>query len=247
MKCKQHIKALSLFIFLLSLLVRPALATDDRFQKATTAYSAGEYQLAIDTFESLAEEGLSSVLLYNLATSYAQAGQTGMAILNYERAARLAPEDSDIRGNLHHLRKEKGLFQGEQTVPQHFVGLLGLNQWTVLALCSFVLFAAILLLPLSLPVKKSSRRIVAVLCLLLAISASMGVYGQYLHYHDGVVVVADARLRISPFESAASTGSIKEGRLLTPLKAHNDYVLVKDETGRTGWLARNEFMAIATP
>jgi tetratricopeptide (TPR) repeat protein len=247
MKCKQHIKFISLSVFLLLLVIRPALATDDRFQTATTAYSAGEYQLAIETFESLAEDGLSSVLLYNLANSYAQAGQTGMAILNYEKASRLAPGDSDIRGNLEHLRKEKGLFQGEQTISQRFVGLLGLDQWTVLALCGFVLLAVILLLPSSLAMKKSSRRIVAVICLLAAISASLGAYGQYLHYHDAVVVVPDARLRISPFESAASTGSIKEGRLLTPLKTHNNYVLVKDETGRTGWLASNEFMSIAMP
>ncbi len=246
MKCKQQVNRIAFFVFLLLLAIRPALAADDLFHKATRAYSAGEYQLAIDTFESLAVDGMSSTLLYNLANSYAQAGQTGMAILNYEKASRLAPGDSDIRGNLELLRKEKGLFQEEQTITQRFVGFLGLNQWTILALCGFVLLALILLLPPSLSMKKSSRRIVAVLCLLLTISASMGMYGQIRHYRDAVVVVADARLRISPFESAASTGSIQEGRLLTPLKTHNNYVLVKDETGRSGWLASKELRSIAT-
>ncbi len=246
MKYTQQVRSITLFVFLLSLALRPALAADDRFHKATTAYSAGEYQVAIDTFASLAEDDLSSVLLYNLANSYAQAGQTGMAILHYERASRLAPGDSDIRGNLELLRKERGLFQEEQTITQHFVGLLGLNQWTILALCGFVLLALVLLLPPSRNMKKSSQRIVAMICLLLATSASMGMYGQFLHYHDAVVVVADARLRISPFESAASTGSIQEGRLLTPIKTHNNYVLLKDETGRSGWLASEEFRAIAT-
>lgn len=246
MKCKQQVKFIPLFVFLLLLALRPALAADEQFQKAAIAYSAGEYQLAIDSFESLAEDGVSSTLLYNLGNSYAQAGQTGMAILNYEKASRLAPGDSDIRGNLELLRKEKGLFQEEQTLTQRFVGLLGLNQWTILALCGFVLLAVVLLLPPSLNMKKSSQRIVAVVSLLLSMGASMGIYGQFLHYCDAVVVVADARLRISPFESAASTGSIQEGRLLTPLKTHNNYVLVKDETGRSGWLASNEFRAIAT-
>lgn len=246
MKCKQQVTSIAFFVFLLLLSIRPALAADDLFHKATKAYSAGEYQLAIDTFEFLAADGLSSTLLYNLANSYAQAGQTGMAILNYERASRLAPGDSDIRGNLELLRKEKGLFQEEQSLTQRFVGLLGLDQWTIMALCGFVLLALILLLPASLSMKKSLRRTVAVACLLLAISASMGMYGQVRHYRDAVVIVDNARLRISPFESAASTGSIQEGRLLTPLKTHKDYVLVKDETGRSGWMASKEFRAIAT-
>lgn len=247
MKCKQQVIRIAFFVFLLLLAIRPALAADDDlFHKATRAYSAGEYQLAIDSFESLAADGLSSTLLYNLANSYAQAGQTGMAILNYEKASRLAPGDSDIRGNLELLRKEKGLFQEEQTITQRFVGFLGLNQWTILALCGFVLLALILLLPSSLSMKRSSRRIVVGVCLLLTMSAGMGMYGQVRHYRDAVVVVADARLRISPFESAASTGSIQEGRLLTPLQTHNNYVLVKDETGRSGWLASKEFRAIAT-
>jgi len=37
------------------------------------------------------EEGYSAAGLYNLANSYARAGQPGMAVLNYERARLLAP------------------------------------------------------------------------------------------------------------------------------------------------------------
>lgn len=246
MSCKQHLKRVSFVVLLCMATIRPALATEGRFQKATVAHSVGEYQLAIDILEDLTEEGVSPSLFYNLANSYAQADRVGMAILNYERGLRLAPGDSDIRGNMELVRREKGLFQEEQTVSQRFVGLLGLNQWTILAAGAFVLFALFLLLPPSLGMKKKTRKSLAVVCLLLAITGGMGMYGQYLHYRDGVVVVADARLRISPFESAASTGIIPEGRLLTPFKTHNNYVLVKDETGRRGWLASDDFIQIAT-
>src|SRR5216684_1133792 len=42
--------------------------------------------------------------LYNLANSYARAGKPGLAVLNYERAWLLAPDDADINANLEYVR-----------------------------------------------------------------------------------------------------------------------------------------------
>src|SRR5271170_2004393 len=42
--------------------------------------------------------------LYNLANSYARAGKPGLAVLSYERAALLAPDDPDINANLAYVR-----------------------------------------------------------------------------------------------------------------------------------------------
>jgi len=236
-----------LSVLFLAFLSHPLLAADSSFEQGIMAYETGDYQRAIETFEKLSENGVSAALLYNLANSYAQSDQTGMAILNYKRASYLKPGDSDIQGNLELLRKEKGLFQEEQNLTQRFVGLLGINQWTILAAGGFVCFAVVLLVPPTLlRLQTGPRRMWALFCLLLSISAGLGMYGSYLHYQDGVVVAQDARLQVSPFASAASTGTIQEGRLLTPLKVHSNYVLVKDETGRSGWLAAEDFIQIAT-
>src|ERR1700730_10353608 len=42
--------------------------------------------------------------LYNLANAYARAGKPGLAVLNYERASLLAPDDADINANLEYVR-----------------------------------------------------------------------------------------------------------------------------------------------
>src|SRR6267142_4868918 len=42
--------------------------------------------------------------LYILANSYARAGKPGLAVLNYERASLLAPDDADINANLEYVR-----------------------------------------------------------------------------------------------------------------------------------------------
>lgn len=245
MNYKKSFQTLSLIAFFLLLAFGSAQAASERFVKGINAYSEGYYEIAIENFESLSRDGLSSTLLYNLANSYAQNGQTGMAILNYERAARLSPGDSDIQGNLELLRKEKTLFQEEQSVSQRLIQMLGLDQWTILATVGFVLFAICLVLPATPRLKTNTRRLVAVVSVLLTVVSAFGIVGQYGHYHDAVVVAADVKLRLSPFESAAASGSIQEGRLLTPVKTHNNYTLVRDETGRSGWLANEHFMFIA--
>ena len=49
--------------------------------------------------------GHSAASLYNLANAYARAGKPGMAILNYERARLLEPNDPDIEANLRSVRE----------------------------------------------------------------------------------------------------------------------------------------------
>src|SRR4030081_3271382 len=56
-----------------------------------------------------AQAGYSAPALYNLANAYARAGKPGLAVLNYERARLLEPNDSDIDANLRHVRKAAGL------------------------------------------------------------------------------------------------------------------------------------------
>lgn len=248
-RCLQGLVFFSRLSLLLLLIAQMGWAGEqerqNQFQNGASAYSRGDYKTAIQTLESLIQDGVSAPLFYNLANSYAQDGQSGRAILNYERALRLAPGDSDIRGNQELVRKEKGLFQEEQSFVQRCVSFLGLNQWLALATTASVLFAVVLLLPVSLPVKRRSRYTVAAGCLFVTITAGIGAVAQYQHWHDGVVVTSDARLRVSPFESAASTGIIQEGRLLHPGKSHNNFILVEDETGRTGWLSVDAFELIA--
>ena len=49
------------------------------------------------------EPGYSADGLYNLANSYARAGKPGLAVLNYERADLLKPNDPDIEANLRYV------------------------------------------------------------------------------------------------------------------------------------------------
>lgn len=241
------VKKIILFLFILLNFSSHTLAEDvqGRLDAANGAHSRGEYEKAISLYQGILEqEGLSSAVLYNLANTYAQKGEVGMAVLSYERALRISPSDPDIVGNLAKVRKDSGLFMEEKGKIEQLVAKLSIDSWVLLGLSSFSLMLVLLFLRLR--VKPAPRPYFAgwagaVLTLVFSITAVA--YGS--QNYDPLVVVADnAKLQISPFAGASSSGSIEEGRLLFPLKTHGDYIYVTDRAGRKGWLVQEAAISV---
>lgn len=221
------------------------------FIAAGKAYDAGDWSKAIQTYEALiAHAGFSASLCYNLANSYARNGQTGKAVLGYERALRLAPNDADIRHNLELLRQEKGLSQEETPFVHRAGALLGLDQWSVLAA---ILLAALSLIQFVTWRFTLSTRLsysLTGVCLLLLSISSAGIAIQYQSWQQAVIITPKTPLLISPFAGAISTGVIEEGRLVRVIKNHGNYALIKDESGhsgdgQSGWIPDTSFEPIA--
>lgn len=220
-------------------------AEDKLLQQGNEAYSRGKFEEAIASYEQLIDQaGFSAPALYNLANSYALAGKTGLAVLNYERALRLAPGDSDIAGNLELVRKESGLFAGESTLAEQIFLLLHPDQWALLILLALVLFTLFRLSALKVRFSGKVSGTVAALCLFLLVFGAAGTLFRHRHFNPAVVVVPDNRLLVSPFPSAASVGAIQEGRLVYPDKEYGDFVHVTDETRRKGWLPWNSLLHV---
>lgn len=76
-----------------------------RFFTGVEAYKSGQYETAITHFQDLARSGLTSAgLYYNLASAYLKNGELGSAILWYERALQLSPDDPVLKFNLTYAR-----------------------------------------------------------------------------------------------------------------------------------------------
>ncbi|MDD3813603.1 MAG: tetratricopeptide repeat protein [Desulfocapsaceae bacterium] len=216
------------------------------FLEANRAYEAGDLTRAIRIYEDLAAHaGVSASLCYNLANSYARNGQTGKAVLEYERALLLAPGNADIHTNLERLRQAKGLFQKDIPWWQKMGGLLGLNQWTVLAAIILLALALFHLGTLRFAVLRRFSSSLTAACLLLFCLCSAGGAIQYRNWQQAVIIAPDARLLLSPFDGAGSTGIIEEGRLIRIIKRHDSYALINDENGRSGWVPDSSFAFIA--
>ena len=79
-----------------------------RLVQANTAYDAGEYGKALETYKALAERHGSGALYYNLGNAYLRTGHLGEAIAAYRRGQYLEPRNQDIRANLAFARKSAG-------------------------------------------------------------------------------------------------------------------------------------------
>lgn len=70
-------------------------------QLADSAYAADDYTLAAELYQQIIDScGTSSALYYNLGNCHYRMGQSGLAIVDYERALRLDPSNEDARTNL---------------------------------------------------------------------------------------------------------------------------------------------------
>jgi hypothetical protein len=94
------------------------------------AWLVGLTLFAGQTLAEPAPAGFSAAGLYNLANAYARAGKPGMAVLNYERARLLAPNDPDIEANLNYVLEASRL---PSDVPNAFARALRAAAPTVAA------------------------------------------------------------------------------------------------------------------
>ncbi len=108
------------WIILLCCLGVQADTPQRQLQEANEAYQQKNYTLAIDRYESLVQEGVQSKeLYYNLGNAYYRNQRLGKAILYYERALKLAPNDADIQHNLQIAAYERKDDFGE--IPPFFL------------------------------------------------------------------------------------------------------------------------------
>ncbi len=90
-----------LYVFLLIAPKAEIGKANSDFQKGNEFYQKGDYQQAVEMYETALATGYESAeLYYNLGNSYFKSNQIGKTILNYERAKKLAPRDEDILFNL---------------------------------------------------------------------------------------------------------------------------------------------------
>lgn len=101
----RHVVSCTLLLFPLSTTEAAADETTptahEQFQRANNSYEAGKFDEALAAYDRLVQtDGSSPALAYNLGNTHYRLGHTGLAILWYERARRLAPRDEEIRFNL---------------------------------------------------------------------------------------------------------------------------------------------------
>jgi hypothetical protein len=240
--------------------VLPATAQtlDQRFEEANGAYHRDEWSEAIRQYAVIRDQfgANTPALAYNTGTAHARQGRSGLAILAFERARRMAPPNAlaaDIQANLaivratlaeeHRRSAGKELYSfGDaaplwtrffQTIPAPTL------RWSFAGT-----LALLILVWIGYRTQRSRGRALGSLltiavCLTLASGfMALGNHWTTDHITVGVIVGVDAQLR-DGLHDQAGRQSVPEGLSVRILEGsiQRDHLRVQLTNGREGWMA----------
>ena len=112
-----------------------------QIDNAENSFKKGNFLKTIEMYESLIqiEEVEDPYVYYNLSNAYYRAGNIGKAILNIEKASKLAPRDKDIKENMQFLHAEAGQ-EREQNIQDILLKHFSLNEITIASSIFIILF-----------------------------------------------------------------------------------------------------------
>jgi len=215
---------------------------------AEVYFKNAQYQKSIEAYEKILESGEeSSALFYNLGNAYYKLNDIPLAITNYERAKRLAPNDEDIDFNLR-LAKTQTVDKVE-SLPVFFLtawynaltGIISTNIWAYVSVLAFLLSLSLVLLYLfsrSVRLKKITFISAAFLLTMSLVSMASSYNQKKLNFDRNFAIITNPSVNIksSPNENSTSLFILHAGTKLQVLDQIQDWYKVKIENGETGWI-----------
>jgi tetratricopeptide (TPR) repeat protein len=239
---------LTLFFLLLACVVGRAADAGDGFDAANKLYEEGKFSEAAAAYGKLVQSGtVSSAVYFNLGNAFFKSGQLGEALAAYRDAEWISPRDPEVRGNLQFVR---GQVQGP-TLPtgdaQRWLAALTINEWATFAAVVLWLWLALLVSIQFRPAWKQSLRGwlwfggIAT----LALCGCLVVAYENSSMKTAIVVKKDAVLHNGPLDEAPGGITVHDGAELTVIDNKNDWLQVRIDNNRIGWLKRDQVVLAA--
>ena len=235
------LKSPYLLLLLLTLpLALPAQSPEVFFGEANEAYSRGEYEKAIGLYQRALEEAASAALHYNLGNAFYRTGQSGRAILHFEKALALDPTNPEALANLSFVREAAELPIPEYGPLTRFARLLPLNTWIWLLAGSFWSALAFTLIPRLYGGGDFFTRTLLTAAILLILAASSALIDYHKRSRASIILNNDTPLLVAPSSQSPEAGYLRAGELATIEKQHEDYYYLNLGNGKTGWVRHTE-------
>lgn len=224
--------------------------------EADSAYIKGNYAQAIQIYEDILRQGEAAEIYYNLGNSYYKSDNIARAILNYERALLLRPDNQDIRANLEIARSKT--VDKIVPIPEIFfvswgkslINSLNIDSWARLGIVSFLLcLVAVSLFFFSKTAKlKKIGFISGVVLFTFTVLSNVFANQQKKSIEErteAIVLTPSVTVRSTPSENGTSLFIIHEGRKIK-IKDNSmrEWKEISLEDGKVGWVPANSLEVI---
>lgn len=253
---------IKLMFCFLAMMISPALvfaadSQQQQFENANKLYDKGRYKQAVEAYNQILGAGYQSAALYfNLGNAHYKDSELPEALLNYEKAHRLAPGDDDINFNIR-LANSKTVDKIED-VPEFF-----LNKWwkgfilkysadglAITAIVMMFIGSALLIwyfFAASGGVKKfaffSSLVFFFVAICVIVIAGSQVNYFE--NNKQAIVFTSSVDVKTSPAESVSTAFVLHDGTKVNVLGRNGGgWLKIKLANGNEGWIKTTDVREI---
>ena len=224
---------------------------DNLMATANKSYTEGKFDDAIKTYELAVRLGYNSdVLYFNLGNAYYKMKNIPAAILNYERANLLNPQDEDITFNLDLART----FTVDRIEPlpeffmvkffRNFQQVMSTNSWAYIGVL-FLVIALTLAGIFWFTPNSSYKRIsfstglVALFVTILSFTFSSQQKNLITNHSYGILFPSVVAVKTSPGESGKDFFVLHAGTKVKILDSVGDWLEIRIADGNKGWVLKD--------
>ncbi|GAB4282799.1 MAG: tetratricopeptide repeat protein [Marinilabiliales bacterium] len=252
------IRALSISIFMILMILK--LPAQDNFKQmldsAEYYYTNGSFNKSAVLYQALVDTGFESAeLYYNLGNAYFKSNQLADAILYYEKASLLNPNDEDIKFNLELSRSY--LTDKINKIPDFFLNrwiksvrnLYNTNQWAIISISSFVILLTLIAL-LIFSYKTFLRKLffyMGILFLIISLSSlifSIQQKNMIINSDNAIIYSSVVTAKSSPDDLGVDLFIIHDGTKVRILQTKNEWIKIRLEDGKEGWILSSDVKRI---
>lgn len=221
------------------------------YNQAGKYYAKGEYQKALDLYNSIETE--SADLYFNRACAYFKTGNIGQAILYFERVKRFGRYAKEVEHNLHLLRnlkkdKEKENDTGFAFLLLSFFPTPVNSASYIFAVFNTLLFAGIIVYLFSIDDRKRKKtKNIAFVFLILWAGAFQNLMKSREEFESRKTAIAtdkEINALSGPDKNASHLFTFHEGTKITLGRAEGEFIQVTLGTGLTGFVPRTSVTRI---
>ncbi|MCK5082259.1 MAG: hypothetical protein KAR31_05070 [Candidatus Omnitrophica bacterium] len=214
-----------------------------KFVSAGMDYKDGKYDEAIAKYNEIIEGGRESgAVYYNLGNSYFREVDMGKTVLNYERAKRLIPRDSDLNFNSRYVSsRTDGYSNGKTTsfldrAVRSCIEFYTIDEMVMVILITVFVLGVIVLLSLYLNWPRPLSQAMTVFLALIAVVYTTGIVVKVQYARNLAVVVTTAESYFEPRTDSTVHFKLSEGAKARVIRSELGWVKVERLDGKVGWV-----------
>jgi len=228
----------------------------EKLENANNFYAKGKYTEAIEAYNAILEnDNISTDIYYNLGNCYYKSDNVPEAILHYEKALKLKPDNEDALYNL--AMANKLTVDKIDRLPELFIGSTWRNlitsrtvaNWAYIAIG--LIFLSLLFFISYLLMQQVMIKKVGFYAGLFFLGLSMFTY-LMASQHNAIIKQSTEAIIFSPTitiysgpnENAEELFTLHEGTKVTLLEDNNEWSKIKLPNGNVGWILSKEIKSI---